>query len=118
LSAASFVISIASAIPESPVQALAQPELTTIAWAFWPFKCFFDRITGADLIKFEVKTPAATHGFSEHKIAKSSLSGLFILASTAPARKPCGEVIVPELIALNPSPINEVLIIALFVVYG
>jgi hypothetical protein len=118
LSAANLVISTASAIPESPVHALAQPELTTTAWAFWSFKCFFERITGADLIELAVKTAAATHGFSEHRIAKSSLLGLFILASTAPARKPCGEVTVPEVIALNSAPINEGIIIALFVVYG
>jgi len=28
---------------------------------------------------------------------------------TAPARKPCGEVTVPEVIALNSAPINEAL---------
>jgi hypothetical protein len=60
-----------------------------------------------------VKTPAATHGFSEHSIARSKFFGLFIPALIAPARKPCGEVTVPEVIALNPVPINEGTIIAL-----
>jgi hypothetical protein len=64
-----------------------------------------------------VKTPAATQGFSEHRIAKSSFSWLFILALTAPARNPCGEVTVPEVIAFNSAPINDGIIIALSAEY-
>jgi hypothetical protein len=65
-----------------------------------------------------VKTPAARHGFSEHSTAKSSPSGLFTPVLTAPARKPFGEVTVPEAIALNPVIINEGTIIALSMADG
>jgi hypothetical protein len=78
------------------MQALAQPEFTTIACAR-PFAiCLWDKITGADLIWLVVKTPAAVQGTSEQRIAKSSSSLLFIPAYTAPARNPEAELTLPE----------------------
>jgi hypothetical protein len=83
------------------VQALAQPELTTIACAR-PFDmCLWDKTTGADLIWLVVKTPAALQVTLEQRIAKSSSSVLFIPACTAPAENPEAEVMLPEAIKSN-----------------
>ena len=48
-----------------------------------------------------VKTPAATQGASEKRMAKSSSPEVFIPEETAPARKPCGEVALPAAIVLK-----------------
>jgi hypothetical protein len=83
------------------MQALAQPEFTTMA-CVRPFAiCLWDKITGADLIWLVVKTPADVQGTSEQRIARSSSSSLFILAHTAPAKNPEAEVTLPEGITLN-----------------
>jgi hypothetical protein len=101
LAAARFAITRASASPCLAMQALAQPEFTTITCARPFVICFWDKTTGADLIWLVVKTPAALQGTSEQRIAKSSLSSLFIPALTAPARNPEAEVTLPEGIKVN-----------------
>jgi hypothetical protein len=47
------------------MQALAQPEFTTIACPRLLAMYLWDRTTGADLIWLVVKTPAALQGTSE-----------------------------------------------------
>ncbi len=60
-----LVISCASARPCSLVQALAQPELTTMALAFLPASLSWQTSTGAALTLLVVRTPAAVHETSE-----------------------------------------------------
>jgi len=88
-------IDSASANPFGPVQALALPLLTIIAWAdrfFW--RCRRHRITGAALTELSVKTPAATQGQSETIKAMSFLS-CFKPAFIPAAENPTGAVTPP-----------------------
>jgi hypothetical protein len=101
LAAVSSAISRASASPCPPIQALAQPEFTTIACARFLAIWLWDKMTGADLIWLVVKTPAALQGTLEQRMAKSSSSLPFIPAATAPARNPEAEVTLPEGISVN-----------------
>jgi hypothetical protein len=74
--------------PSSPVQALAFPELTTIALTR-PFFMFSRLIiTGAALTLFVVKTPDATAALSEKIKARSGIPPFLIPATTADPLNP------------------------------
>ena len=78
----------AAANPASPVQALALPLFTRIAWA-WPRRSLcWQRSTGAALTLLVVNTPAAFAGLSATIRARSRRPGFLMAASTAAARNP------------------------------
>jgi hypothetical protein len=82
----------ASRNPAGPLQALAQPELMTIARTF-PYPCartFLHQITGAPTTWFRVVTTAAEASWEAAMIAKSSRPLDFIPQRTPAARKPPG----------------------------
>ena len=93
--ATAAAISRASAIPCSPVQALAQPLLMATARA-WPAATRSrSSCTGAAATRLVVKTAATAAGVSETSNAKSLRFGYLIAASTPAARKPRAAVTPP-----------------------
>ena len=90
--AVSAAISRATRSPSSPVQALAQPLLTTIARAVPPerARCSRETTTGAAIARLVVKTAAACAGASETSSARSRLPLALMPALTPAARKPRG----------------------------
>src|SRR5580704_9055213 len=95
--AVSDAMSLAAAIPSSPVQALAQPLLATIARARPPerARCSRETRTGAACALLVVKTAAAVAGTSDTTSARSRPLAL-MPALTPAARKPCGVVTPPD----------------------
>src|SRR5262245_8647855 len=98
------VISSASFIPWLPVQALAFPELTTMAWATPFFTRVAQTFTGAAQTWFVVNIPATVAGASEVMRAKSGFLPLLdplpvprrlMSQNTPAARKPSGATIEP-----------------------
>ena len=65
-SATRRAVSRASRRPPSPVAALAQPALITMARAWPPARCSRETSTGAAWARLRVKTPAAAHGAVGH----------------------------------------------------
>src|ERR1700677_210609 len=93
-------IVLASAMPSTPVQALAQPELMTTPKIFPLPRCFIETLTGAALTRLVVKVAAASAGTSETTSAMSfSPAGLMPQATPA-ARNPCADDTPPPLIVL------------------
>ena len=95
-SAAVTAMSRASVSPRAPVQALAQPLLTTTA-AVVPSdrrRCSRVTVTGAATARLVVKMPADRAGGVDASSARSSPDGLMPQATPA-ARKPAGAVIPP-----------------------
>ena len=88
--AARAVISMASENPCSPVLALAQPLLATIAFALPSNTRFEHSTTDGDLIVLSVNNPATLHISPEAMMPRSSRLSFFfrISAETAPAVKP------------------------------
>ena len=83
--AAVSTISQASARPPSPVQALARPELVTIARAV-PERIWVRlTITGAATTELSVNTPAAEAGDSESTSARSAAPSAFMPQAAMPA---------------------------------
>ncbi len=95
--AASADISMASENPCSPVLALAQPLLATIAFALPSNTRFEHSTTDGDLILLSVNKPATLQISFEAMMPRSRRLSPFlrISAEVAPAVKPCGEVTVP-----------------------
>ncbi len=98
-------ISSASFIPCAPVQALALPELTTMAWALPLLTCFRQSFTGAAQTWLVVNIPATVAGASDTINARSSLAPLseplpvpsrLMSQNTPAARNPCGATIEPD----------------------
>ena len=98
-SAVARAVSSAVCIPSFPVQALAFPELTTMARQRPRLSTRFCREskTGAAATRFVVKTPAAVvAGESEKISAKSNASRVFLIpAATAAPRNPGGRGQIP-----------------------
>jgi len=90
-------ISRASRRPFSPVQAFAQPLLTTTARATPPERdrCSRETRTGAACARLMVKTAAAVAGVSDTRSARSNPPLALMPALTPEARNPCGVVIPP-----------------------
>ena len=95
--AVSLAMSRAACSPSSPVQALAQPLLTTMARAAPPerTRCSRETTTGAAGARLVVKTAAACAGASETSSARSSPPLALMPALTPAARKPRGAVTPP-----------------------
>ena len=69
VSAVACTIDQASAMPGLPVQALAEPELVTIAWATPSWIWARLTVTGAATTRLVVNTPAALAGRSDSEQA-------------------------------------------------
>ena len=98
--AVSLVISRAACSPSSPVHALAQPLLTTMARVAPPerARCSRETITGAAVARLVVKTAAACAGASETSSARSSPPLALMPALVPAARKPRGAVTPPGMV--------------------
>src|SRR5262252_205997 len=97
--AASVAVFRATASPSSPVQALAQPLLTTMARATPPERdrCSRETTTGAAIALFVVKTAAACAGASETSSARSALPFDLMPALMPAARNPRAVVTPPAI---------------------
>src|SRR4029077_12195495 len=86
--------------PSAPVQALAQPLLTTIARAtpFERARCSRHTTTGAATARLVVKTAAACAGVSDTTPARSRALLALMPAATPAARKPRAAVIPPGIV--------------------
>ena len=95
--AVSDAISRAARYPSSPVQAFAQPLLTTIARATLSdrSRCSRERTTGAACARFIVKTAAAVAAVSDTRSARSGAPLALIPALTPAALNPAGVVTPP-----------------------
>ena len=96
--AVSAVISSATLCPASPVQALAQPLLTTMARARPPVeaRCAFETSTGAAAARLIVNAPAALAESSATSSIRSSAPARALMPQWTPAvRKPAGAVTPP-----------------------
>src|SRR6185369_443510 len=102
--AVSAAISNASLAPCRPVQALALPELTTMAWPIPDPTRLAHTFTGAAQTWLVVNIPATTAGTVDTINARSRFGPLLeplpvprrlMSQNTPPARKPWGETIEP-----------------------
>ena len=87
-SATPRVVSRASSRPSGPVQALALPAFTRMAWARPPRRRSWESTTGAALTRLVVKTPAAAAGASATSRARSRAPVFLIPAAVAAKRNP------------------------------
>ena len=106
--ATNSTVALATATPLSPVHALAQPLLHTIARALPPeaSRLLRDNTTGAATVLFVVKTAAADAGRSVVSNITSSghaCVGALMPAYTPAALKPAGAVTPPSIIAIRVS---------------
>jgi hypothetical protein len=69
--AACSIIALASVMPPTPVQAFAQPELTTTPRILPLCECFIETFTGAALTALVVNVAATSAGTSETMSARS-----------------------------------------------
>ena len=87
---ASATIVQALSRPAVPVQALAEPELVTIARARPPWIWARLTVTGAATTRLVVNTPAAVAGRSETSRVRSDLPLRFMPQAATPAANPAG----------------------------